>query len=311
MHCHPVGAAYAGHYRHSTQPAIGHILAPASLDPCVPRIRPGFLGSRAVAAAGSNALLVLIFGVATAAVALLAYVGMARLTERRRPTELAGRGAASSIGRGLLVGLLLFAAVIMAIAISGGYHVLGFGSTAAAVTMVGVNAAAAVTEELAFRGVLFRVVEQRAGSWIALAGTGVLFGGMHLLNPDATVWGAVAIAVEAGGMLGAAFLATRKLWLPIGLHFGWNLAESGIFGTEMSGSGAPDGLLHSVSSGPMLLTGGEFGPEASVFSVIAGLLMTMVFLWLARRRGNLVAFLPLRRHTVGAAEPGSAVSLAK
>lgn len=270
-----------------------------------------FLGSRAVGAAGSNALLILIFGVATAALALLAYVGMARLIEHRRPTEIARRGAIPSVGRGLVIGLLLFAAVIMAIAISGGYHVLGFGSTAAAVTMVGINAAAAVTEELAFRGVLFRVVEQRAGSWIALAGTSVLFGGMHLLNPDATVWGAVAIAVEAGGMLGAAFLATRKLWLQIGLHFGWNFAESGIFGTEMSGSGAPEGLLHSVTSGPMLLTGGEFGPEASLFSVIAGVLMTVVFLSLAHRRGNLVGFRPLRRAAVDAVGPEPAVTLTK
>jgi uncharacterized protein len=201
--------------------------------------------------------------------------------------------------------------VILAIAIAGGFQVLGFGSVSAAVIMVGVNAAAATTEELAFRGVLFRIVEQRAGTWIALVGTGMLFGALHLINPDATLWGAIAIAVEAGGMLGAAFVLTRKLWLPIGLHFGWNFAESGIFGTEVSGSGASQGLLHSVTSGPVWLTGGEFGPEASVFSVIAGLLVTVVFLWLANRRGNMIGFLPLRRRAATAAEPVQPVSLSK
>jgi hypothetical protein len=108
----------------------------------------------------------------------------------------------------------------------------------------------------------------------------------HLLNPDASLWGAIAIAVEAGGILAAAYAATRNLWIPIGVHFGWNFAEAGIFGTEVSGNGKNDGLLHGVTSGSTLLTGGKFGSEASPYTIVFGLLLTVLFMWLAHRRGS-------------------------
>jgi hypothetical protein len=153
-------------------------------------------------------------------------------------------------------------------------------------------AAAAVTEELLFRGILFRFVEGRIGTWGALMLSGLLFGAAHLPNPHASLWSALAIAVEAGGMLAAAYVATRNLWVPIGLHFGWNFAEGGIFGAGISGNSAPEGLLRSAMSGPSALSGGEFGPEASLYAVVAGLSVTIVFMWLARRRGHIV---PRRR----------------
>ncbi|WP_447007217.1 hypothetical protein ACRAKI_12405 [Saccharothrix isguenensis] len=97
---------------------------------------------------------------------------------------------------------------------------------------------------------------------------------------------------------GRRIAATRNLWVPIGVHFGWNYAQGGIFSTSVSGQDAPKGLLDGVTSGPYLLSGGEFGPEASAYSVLAGVAVTVVFLWLARRRGTMV---PLRRRPVPAA----------
>jgi membrane protease YdiL (CAAX protease family) len=187
-----------------------------------------------------------------------------------------------------VLGVGLFAAVIVAIAVLGGYQVLGWGSPAGALALVGFMAAAAVTEELIFRGILFRIVEQWAGTWIALVVTAALFGLSHLFNPHATVWGALAIAIEAGAMLAAAYAVTRRLWVPIGLHFGWNYAASALFGTAVSGNDTPDGLVRAVMNGPTALTGGDFGPEASVFAVLFGTVLTVVFLWLAHCRGRLV-----------------------
>ncbi|MFG1905544.1 CPBP family intramembrane glutamic endopeptidase [Kribbella sp. NPDC048928] len=255
------------------------------------------IGGQAATAVKGNAVLTLVVGAATAALALLAYVGMVRLTERRPITELARSGAAGAVGRGLLIGLVWCGVVIANIAFLGHYRVDGFGSASGALAMVGFMAAAAVTEELMFRGFLLRVIEERLGSWIALAATSLLFGSAHLLNAHATLWGAFSIAVEAGGALGAAYIATRKLWLPIGLHFGWNFALSGIFGAVVSGTNQSQGLLNGVLSGPTLLSGGEFGPEASGYTVAGGIVMTIVFLWLAHRRGNLV---PRRRRGVAA-----------
>ncbi|WP_030559105.1 CPBP family intramembrane glutamic endopeptidase, partial [Streptomyces exfoliatus] len=124
-----------------------------------------------------------------------------------------------------------FGVVIANIAFLGHYEIHGLGSVTGALGLVGFMAAAAATEEVMFRGVLFRLVEERTGTWIALSLSGLVFGLVHLLNPHADLWGAVAIAIEAGGMLGAAYIATRSLWLPIGLHFGWNFAAAGIFST--------------------------------------------------------------------------------
>ncbi|MGH3378931.1 MAG: lysostaphin resistance A-like protein [Actinoallomurus sp.] len=247
-----------------------------------------FIGGQVIAAVQGKALLSLVLGLATAVLAVLVYARMVRWSERRAPVEVAAKGATTRIGLGVLIGVGWFAAVIANIAFLGDYRVDGRGTVMGAVGLFGFMAAAAVTEELMFRGVLFRIIEGRTGTWMALLVTSVLFGGWHLLNPDASLWGAIAIAVEAGGTLAAAYAATRNLWIPIGLHFGWNFAEAGIFGTEVSGNGKNDGLLHSVTSGSTLVTGGRFGPEASPYTIVFGVLLTIVFMWLAHRRGNLV-----------------------
>ncbi|MGM1062507.1 lysostaphin resistance A-like protein [Saccharothrix sp. Mg75] len=257
-----------------------------------------FAGNALVGAAGWNAPLTLVFGFATAALSLCAYAWVVRRTEHREPVEVAVRGAGPAFGRGLLIGAGMFAAVIATIAFLGGYEVLGWGSPAGAVALLGFTAAAVVAEELIFRGVLFRVVEERVGTVGSLALTGLLFGAVHLVNPHATAWTAFAIAVEAGFVLAAAYAATRTLWVPIGVHFGWNFAQGGVFGTSVSGGDTPQGLLDGVTSGPYLLGGGEFGPEASAYSVLAGVVVTAAFLWLARRRGTLV---PRRRRPAAAA----------
>lgn len=102
------------------------------------------------------------------------------------------------------------------------------------------------------------------------------------------MWGALAIAIEAGLMLGAAYAATRTLWLPIGLHFGWNFALSGIFGVTVSGNeDMPAGLLHGVLSGPEAITGGGFGPEAGIFAILVCVIPAVVFLRTAKRQGRL------------------------
>ena len=247
-----------------------------------------FAGSAVVGAVNWNTPLTLVLGFAAAALVLYVYAFAVRKTERRAADEVALKGAAPAFGRGLLIGTGMFAAVILNIAFLGGYEVRGWGSVEGALALLGFTAAAVAVEEVLFRGVLFRFVEQWVGTWVSLVLTGVLFGASHLFNTHATLWGAVAIAVEAGFMLAAVYAATRNLWVPIGVHFGWNYAQGGVFGTAISGTEAPKGLLDGATSGPYLLSGGDFGPEASAYSVLAGVVVTVVFLWLARRRGNIV-----------------------
>jgi membrane protease YdiL (CAAX protease family) len=247
------------------------------------------VGGQGIAAAEGSFLLTLVIGAATAALGVAVYRWVVRRSEHRDPAELGLDGWGGRLARGVLIGFAMFAAVIANIAFLGGYHVEGWGSPTGALGLLGFMAAAAVTEELLFRGVLFRIIEERTGTWIALALSGVVFGAMHLANRDASLWGATAIAIEAGFMLAACYAATRNLWVPIGLHFGWNFAAGGIFSVVVSGNGESRGLLEASTSGPVALSGGAFGPEGSLYAVSAGVVLTVVFLWLAKRRGYIVA----------------------
>ncbi|MFF5160858.1 CPBP family intramembrane glutamic endopeptidase [Streptomyces sp. NPDC000348] len=250
------------------------------------------LGGQSVNAVRDDPWLSLLLGALTTVLAVLVYRWVVGRTEHRPVTELAPAGAGPALGRGTLIGLVMFGMVITNLFTFGSYEVHGLGSPSGAVGLFGFMAAAAVTEELLFRGVLFRIAEEYLGTWIALALTALLFGLAHLPNPDATAWGAFAIAIEAGGMLAAAYVATRNLWVPIGVHFGWNFAAGGIFSTVVSGNDTEQGLLDATTSGNEWITGGDFGPEGSVYSVLFGVLLTLAFLWLAHRRGRLV---PRRR----------------
>ncbi|GAA0517510.1 CAAX amino protease [Paractinoplanes deccanensis] len=267
-----------------------------------------FAAGLAVTAAGDNVWLSLVAGVAAAVLAVLVYSWTVRLTEKREVTELSAPAAASGLVRGTLLGLVLFSAVIGNIAVNGGYRIHGLNDHPTdAIGLIGFMAGAAVTEELLYRGVLFRHVERLTGTWLALTLSALVFGASHLLNDNATLWGALCVAMAGGGMLTSAYIATRSLWLPIGLHFGWNYAQSAIFSSEVSGNGANEGLLDAEPTGNAWISGGQFGPEASLSTLIAGVLVTAAFLWLARRRGHLV---PMRRKD-RAAEVAAASTLAR
>lgn len=247
------------------------------------------VGGQAVASLTGHPWLSLLVGLVTAVLAVTAYRWVVRRTERREVTEFARRGAVGKLVLATLLGLLLFGFVIMSISLLGFYEVRGTGSVTAAAAMVGFMAAAATTEEVLFRGVLFRRLERWTGTWVALAVTSSVFGLMHIINPNADWWGAAIIALTAGLMLTSAYIMSRNLWVPIGIHFGWNFAEAGIFSTEVSGNGSSSGLLDAVMSGPRLVTGGALGPEGSIFTVVGCGIATIVFLWVAKRRGRVIA----------------------
>ncbi|MFC9425725.1 CPBP family intramembrane glutamic endopeptidase [Streptomyces sp. NPDC056987] len=148
-----------------------------------------------------------------------------------------------------------------------------------------VQAGAAVTEELMFRGFALQALEQRWGSRAAIVITGLFFGVAHLGAPGASVWSALAIALEAGVMLGVAFLWRRTIWFVAGLHFAWNTAEQ-LLGIPVSGH-TLEGLFTVDSHGSALLSGGTFGLEASIVPVLIGVLLTVRMFVVAGRSGGL------------------------
>ena len=216
---------------------------------------------------------------------LLVYAALVRVFERRRPTELASRRGAGLVIAGAGGGFLLFALVLAALFALGLASWSGGGDAAHLAPMAVAAAFAAVGEELAIRGGVFRILEEGLGSLAALVLSASLFGLLHAGNKGATPISTAAIAVEAGLLLGAAYMASRNLWLPIGLHFGWNFTEGGVFGAAVSG-GASHGVWPVSIRGPELLSGGGFGPEASIVAMAVSLLATVSLIAVAVRRGE-------------------------
>jgi membrane protease YdiL (CAAX protease family) len=210
------------------------------------------------------------------AAAFVIYTAWVRLAERRSVRELSPRGGLAESCAGIAGGILLFACVVAVISIAGGYHVRGYSSATVALVPLLVVFAGAVVEELAFRGLLFRTIQDAGGTWVALGVSALFFGLAHAANPGSTVFSSFAIAIEAGVLLAVAYLATRRLWLPIGIHAGWNFAEGAIFGTSVSGTGHPVSIVHATLTGSPLLTGGAFGPEASVEAILICVLASIV-----------------------------------
>jgi len=200
------------------------------------------------------------------ALMLWLYRGEVQYFERRNVSELEPDGAGRRVAVGIVLGAVLFSVVFAFLALGGYVQHLKFGAFTGLPEQLATSFAAAVGEELVFRGAVFRITDERLGTAAALLISSILFGLLHAANPGATPVSTVAIAVEAGALLGVAYSASGSLWLPMGLHFGWNFTEGGVFGTAVSG-GQSHGLIESVLSGPTLMTGGTFGPEASVIAV--------------------------------------------
>jgi membrane protease YdiL (CAAX protease family) len=214
--------------------------------------------------------------------------------------DLRFRGAVKQLGFGLLIGAALFSAVVGVAALIGSYRIVACCSTKQIlIVLFDAGIMAAVLEELLFRGILFRWIEDFGGSWAALVVTSALFGLAHLGNPGATWFSSFCIAMEAGVLLGGAYMLTRSLWMPIGLHAAWNFAEGYIFDVPVSGQ-PEQGLVTAKLSGPQLLSGGPFGLEASLIAVV---LATAVGVWLivlAVRRGEVVQPWWVRRRAAAA-----------
>ncbi|MFI5936231.1 lysostaphin resistance A-like protein [Actinoplanes sp. NPDC051494] len=237
--------------------------------------------------AAHNPITAVLVGFATAVAALFAYKWLARTVESRETVdELPDAGRWTNLRRGLLIGAGALTAMMLIIGMFGGWDHIGWGGWSGLFVTLGMMASVAVNEELLFRGIIFRILEERTGTVVALVISSVLFGLTHLVNDGATIWGTLAIGIEGGTMLCAAYALTRSLWLPIGIHFAWNFTEAGFFGVATSGT-EQHGLFDTTLSGPTFLTGGAFGPEASFTALLVCLVPTVIMIRRARRSGQI------------------------
>jgi len=135
----------------------------------------------------------------------------------------------------------------------------------------------ALAEELMFRGYPFQHLERGIGAVGAIAVFAVLYGLLHLLNPGAGRWG-VANTILIGVLLSIAYLRTRSLWLPWGIHFGWNATLGSVLGLPVSGFRFFNVYARTTATGPKWVTGGSYGVEASAVGALA-ILVGILIVW--------------------------------
>jgi uncharacterized protein len=222
-------------------------------------------------------------------VLLTAYWAYVRWWEGRAASELSLKRALPEIVVGLVLGALIFSAVVAVLAWLGAYSIHTVGSAtelwAAVANMLPKMMAGAVLEELLFRLIALRLLERSFGTAWALAISSLLFGLAHLGNVGASPLISTMLGIELGLLFGAAYLLTRSLWFCTALHLSWNFAQGAVFSIAVSGhSGA--GWLRGNLVGPDWLTGGAFGAEGSVIALVLCLTTTTGLLMLAYQRGH-------------------------
>ena len=139
---------------------------------------------------------------------------------------------------------------------------------------------AALAEEALFRGYPLQTLTRARLAWLAILLTSVPFAAVHLRNPNVVKGFTFINTALAGVWLAVAYLRTRSLWLPLGVHWAWNWALGSLFGLPVSGitTIAPNPLLHGTDLGPAWLTGGSYGVEGGLACTIA-LTISTIFIW--------------------------------
>jgi len=221
-------------------------------------------------------------------VAMAIYLAYARIIERGEATELALPGAGRDFAIGALIGAGLYTACAVILMALGIFKVEGLNPLTFLIPAIAMAVKSAIFEELVFRGVLLKSVEDMLGTWAGVIVSSAVFGFIHLLNPDATIGGAIYITIEAGLLLAGAYLVTRRLWMAIGFHMAWNYVQSAVFSGIVSGGVDEPGLIRNTLTGPDVLTGGSFGMERSVIALVLCTSTGIILLLIAMRRGHIL-----------------------
>ena len=197
-------------------------------------------------------------------------------------------GKARMMGIGWAVSAVNFLAIIVCLFLCGYYRIVTVEfDVASQLSWLSLFLLVGVVEEVIFRGILFRLIADKWNIAVGLTTSSLLFGLAHLGNPGATLWAALAIALASGWLFGMAYAYHQTIWVSIGMHWAWNYLEGGIFGCSVSGTPLDyRPLITPRISGTDLLSGGAFGPEASIICVAIGIGISIVYtmLYIKKRK---------------------------
>jgi hypothetical protein len=219
---------------------------------------------------------------------LAAYGLYAKFIEKRKAYEISSKLSWKEFGKGFFISIVLVGVVVAHMAVIGSYMIASWNPDKKVVIdlfikfMIG-----ALLEELIFRLIIFRLTEELLGTWIALIIQAVLFGFAHMANDNSTLFTSFSVIIVGGIIYTGAFMYTRRIWLALGLHAGWNYFQSGIFGMPNSGT-AYKGLIIPDIQGKEWITGGSWGIEASYIAILLVLIAGVYFIIIAKNANQIV-----------------------
>ncbi|MBF4515186.1 CPBP family intramembrane metalloprotease [Flavobacterium sp. ANB] len=229
----------------------------------------------------------LLKGFFVSASCILSYIVFFKKYDKRVVTEFATKGLVKNLFIGAAIGFVLQSLTILVIYLNGSYSVVKINPISFILIPFAIMFTVAIIEEILVRGIIFRIMEEKLGSYIALTFSAVLFGVLHLANPNGTLISGICITT-AGFLFGAIFIYSRNLWIPIALHFAWNFTQSGIFGAITSGNEKTNSLIEAKIQGPEFITGGAFGPEGSIQAIIFCAFATVLLLVLIHKENKII-----------------------
>ncbi|MEI8075911.1 MAG: type II CAAX endopeptidase family protein [Bacteroidota bacterium] len=226
----------------------------------------------------------LIKGIIASSAVISAYIYFFEKFEKRNIKEFSVKGIVKSIFIGMLIGSVLQGLTMLVIILYGGFEIVSVNAISNMITPFAVAFSVAIFEEILIRGIIFRIMEEKLGSYISLLTSAIIFGALHLANPNSTIISALCVGMEAGILLGVSYIYSRNLWFPIAIHFAWNFVQSGIFGAITSGNEKNSSLLTSKITGIPIITGGEFGPEGTIQAIAFCFLASFILLQFCKNK---------------------------
>ena len=230
----------------------------------------------------------LIGGIFVTILAIISYTYLFKFYEKRKITEFSKNDIIKNLTIGIVLGVILQSLTILVIYLKDGYSVISINPVLFIIPPLTMAFTSAVFEETLFRGIIFRIIEEKLGSYIALIISALIFGALHLTNPNSSLSTGIGLAIQAGLLLAAAYIYSRNLWFPIAIHFAWNFTQSAIFGANVSGNEISKTLITSKIEGAEWFTGGQFGPEGSIQATVFCLIAAIILLIISHREGKII-----------------------
>jgi len=217
---------------------------------------------------------------------LMSYGLYCRVFEKRKAVEVSVAGAGREWTIGFLVATSLVVLFVGLISVFGSFEILEYRPARILLKNILAFGIGSLFQELILLCIVFRLVEEFAGTWMALVTSLLLFAFAHIANPNQTL-GSVTFLVLSSIVMIAPFILTRRIWLSWGLHAGWNFMQAGVFGMANSGILFPGWMVTKIG-GAEWLTGGAVGLEASYPALLADISIGLLVLFAAIKAGKII-----------------------